>query len=201
MFTCNRWDALEKWLERFLKQMPGRQTGGSVSALSEGFFPQGSSHLDRVFVSVPNQNPSDPFRENSPSFACLCSLVAINPSNWDDPCRWAGGAHSWIISPPGHAAHWARTARGERDAELKHRRLTFPPVAMSSARAIRVLSCAPRCYSRGDFDHFAGEAAAAPKPASESTNKSAHFFILECERTPLRAAAFELHIFRIKPLC
>lgn len=54
---------------------------------------------------------SDPFWRNSQSFACLCSLVAINPSNWDDPFRWDGGAHFWIISPWRHVSCWTRTVR------------------------------------------------------------------------------------------
>lgn len=54
---------------------------------------------------------SDPLWKNSQSFACLCSLVAINPSNWDDPFRWDSGAHFWIISPWRHVSCRTRTVR------------------------------------------------------------------------------------------
>lgn len=145
MFVCNGWDAFEKRLERFLKQMSGRQGRGSVSALSEGYFPLGlHSSGPSVYVCSKSKARLILSERIPRSFACFCSLVAINPSNWDDPLRWAGGAHFWIISPPRHASHWARTAREGRDAELKH-----SPVAKTRVRTILVLSRSPpRCYSR-----------------------------------------------------
>lgn len=127
MFVCNGWDAFEKRLERFLKQMSGRLGRGSVSALSEGYFPLGLHSSGPTVYVCSKSKARLILSERIPrSFACFCSLVAINPSNWDDPLRWAGGAHFWIISPPRHASHWARTAREGRDAELKHCRLAFP---------------------------------------------------------------------------
>lgn len=173
MFVCNGWDASEKRLDRLLKQMSGRHGRGSVSALSEGHFPRGCAHLDRVFTSVPNQKPRlIPSERIPPSFACVCGLVAINPSNWDDPLRLAGGAHFWIISRPRHASHWARTARGSERRRAQTLLTNIPPVAKTRVRTNPVLSCCSETFltSLGPhLDHlvqFTGETAAGGPEAN-----------------------------------